>query len=355
MNNYLNKLFTPKLTRKNKYIGSKKTKKIYVPSVNQFLSTPKTLSPSHVYSDECFKKGKLKIARSGSYICENPFSIKAAELLLDNLRSKKPIDCSKIVAPKQYLSNCWFNCFFMSFFISDLGRTFSKSIRETMITGFVYPKKLREKLSENKNINSNSRIPVQFWKELIKLNLMIDGSINGDLTVLADTNNIIRGLNKYQKDFPKTQKAWNPVNFYLSLVKEITRFMPVKKYQLTLSEYYANPNISIDSLVHNATSDIIIIHCDNNVYKPLYLLDGVYRLDSVVLRDTKGYHFSAYITCNNEEYMFDGASYNSLEKRNWKENLNKDKSWKFDYRDPDSRDLSFNFTKDYCVLIFYKH
>ena len=56
---------------------------------------------------------------SGKRICVKWDSGKGQSIMLYNLNTKKGIDCNKIVAPKQHLSNCWFNCFFMVFFISE--------------------------------------------------------------------------------------------------------------------------------------------------------------------------------------------------------------------------------------------
>ena len=58
--------------------------------------------------------------------------------MLKNLNVKaKKINYDLILAPKQALSNCWFNVFFMTFFISDKGRKFFRYLRKSMITGIL--------------------------------------------------------------------------------------------------------------------------------------------------------------------------------------------------------------------------
>jgi len=74
-----------------------------------------------------------------------------------------------------------------------------------------------------------------------------------------------------------------------------------------------------------------------------------YTLDSAVLRNTEGYHFSAYITCNGDGFGFDGESFSRLEKFNWKSKLNKNIKWRF----AKQFDTFFNFTDGYQLLIYY--
>ena len=59
----------------------------------------------------------------------------AQTVLLQNLASKNVQPVEDIIAPKQILSNCWFNTLYMIFFISDKGRKFFKFFRQLMIQG----------------------------------------------------------------------------------------------------------------------------------------------------------------------------------------------------------------------------
>ena len=75
-----------------------------------------------------------------------------------------------------------------------------------------------------------------------------------------------------------------------------------------------------------------------------------YVLDSIVLRDKNGRHFSAYITCKGKEYGFDGESHARMQPFKWKKNLQKDKQWRFS----DQYQTFFNFTNGYQELFHYR-
>ena len=80
--------------------------------------------------------------------------------------------------------------------------------------------------------------------------------------------------------------------------------------------------------------------------------NSVYELDSVVLRNNKKHHFSAYITCNGKEMAFDGAGLNRLYSFKWKDKLikNKNSEWTFE----GSPSIKFNFEKGYQILFYYR-
>ena len=75
-----------------------------------------------------------------------------------------------------------------------------------------------------------------------------------------------------------------------------------------------------------------------------------YKLDSAILRNIGGYHFSAYLTCNKKDYGFDGASFKRIEPFNWKSKINKNIKWRF----ADEYPTYFNFTQGYQILIYYR-
>ena len=78
----------------------------------------------------------------------------------------------------------------------------------------------------------------------------------------------------------------------------------------------------------------------------------IYKLDSVILRDRRQNHFSSYITCNGEEYAFDGESFSRMEKFKWKSKLNRDIDFLFAEQ---FQDTLFNFKNGYQILIYYRH
>ena len=55
---------------------------------------------------------KIKVPVDGRKVCVPFTEAIAQQHMLKILAEKKPIDCSKIIAPRQILSNCWFNAMF---------------------------------------------------------------------------------------------------------------------------------------------------------------------------------------------------------------------------------------------------
>lgn len=74
-----------------------------------------------------------------------------------------------------------------------------------------------------------------------------------------------------------------------------------------------------------------------------------YKLDSVVIRDTRNQHVCSVLTYNNRLYKFDGASFSRLQPFNWKPYLNKDKEWGFK-----GVDLRWNFMNGSQELFYYR-
>ena len=56
--------------------------------------------------------------------------------------------------------------------------------------------------------------------------------------------------------------------------------------------------------------------------------DAIFKLDSAVLLDNDNNHFSAYVTINNEQFMYEGYSYSRIKPFEWKKKLNSKRSWK---------------------------
>ena len=119
--------------------GKKKNSKqphSFSPNVNQIISSLKSISPhkelgfAMCHDDQVYIKKDTHKGR-----CYGLKSKIAQTYMIDNLLSKKPVDCNAIIAPKQLQSNCWFNAFFMVHFISDKGRKFFRYLRLAMITG----------------------------------------------------------------------------------------------------------------------------------------------------------------------------------------------------------------------------
>ena len=75
-----------------------------------------------------------------------------------------------------------------------------------------------------------------------------------------------------------------------------------------------------------------------------------YVLDAAVLRDTKKVHFSAYLTCNGNQYGFDGESHARMQPFKWKNKLNKNTQWRF----AEEYNTFFNFKNGYQMLLYYR-
>ena len=85
-----------------------------------------------------------------------------------------------------------------------------------------------------------------------------------------------------------------------------------------------------------------------------------YKLDSAILRSTNGAHFTAYLTINKKDYMFDGERYESpskygklaqktITKFDWKKNIPTNDSWR---PEPKNEEI-FTFSKEYKVLLYF--
>lgn len=80
-----------------------------------------------------------------------------------------------------------------------------------------------------------------------------------------------------------------------------------------------------------------------------------YKLDSCIIRNTKGHHFSSLLTCEKKEYGYDGMSFHRLVPLSWKKHLNEDFAWQFEgSTDNDGNLLEWNFRSGYQMLVYYR-
>ena len=335
--------------------------KTFSPSVNKNLESLIEISPNvNIYNCEDPDKIHIKYGID-KYKCVKWDSKLAETEMLKNIRASK-INSDKVVAPMQVNNNCWFNCFFMIFFIDDKGRKFFRYLRETMVTGILPSKK---------------KIPKSLHKTFFMLNRYIDGSIMGykdtsEYALAMDTNVIIQRigneLNKKQETEGKKQRDYsgygNPLVFYQEIIDYL------KDEPVFLLEFEGSyPNIR-DLKVNKKLKipDIIIVSLSKKesaeFKKKISLEIGEYSymLSSIVLNDMLSSHFSAYITIDDEEYAFDGRSYNRLNSFDWSNNINKDSPMVWSSKNTDSNDFTsfspndtvFNFKKGYQQLFYYR-
>jgi len=332
-------------------IKSNNIKPSYSPSLNKNLLSLKTIAPKS-YIHNCPGTDVI-VQTKKSKKCMKWTGAKAKKTMLDNLLSKTHIECDKIIAPKQHQSNCWMNTFFMAWFISDKGRKFNRWFRETMIRG----------------VDPNGReISKKLKKPLWLLNKMIDASLRGfsidsgrRYADSMDTNEIIRSIYKAvskKSNVVKTKVASNPLTFYKELYNLISGdFMPwgtiTMRATQGLKKVIKSQLLEWDS--QNILPKVIFLifyddASDQIKPKKIKFDNKIYKLDAIIIRNTKRHHFSACITCNKNEYVFDGASYSAMRPFNWSEKLNKNEEWRF----AEQHDVYFNFKKGYQILMYYQ-
>jgi len=337
-------------THKKKTRGWNKTrksiptlKKSYSPQLNKYL-LPETTLTNRIDFHSC-NPGQIRVKKHG-YKCMNLNTIAAKQQMLKLLNRKLVI--RHITAPKQKLSNCWFNTMFMCFFISDKGHKFTKILRQIMITG----KRL-----------DGSTLDSQLIPIFLRLNVAIQSSFNNvsdRYYLLNDTNRIIASLAKYYPDeyrintITKAGDYGNPLSAYDTMIRYLfgtTNNTHVKD----IFEY------DFKNILHNRMPiqhDIIAVHLDQDIEyieKPLELLDSrnrMWRLDSVIVSNEE--HFICFVTINQKEYGFDGGSYSKLQRIRWKENINKNQNFNLDKGRKSVNGWSFNFTKGYQILLYYR-
>lgn len=368
-------------TRRKRKMKHKKTKKVYRSKiVLDILKEKKSYSPLvrsrvKILNPKSPAKNIFNIQKCGKYnipinISDKKYkclkwnSKKAQQIMLNHLYSKTKINPEEIIAPKQVLSNCWFNSFFMVFFISDKARKFFEHLRKTMITGV---------LPSGKSVDKNMRKPL--WL----LNRYINASLVGtrDPVIFAlrmDTNEIIRSLYSNLKKtkkkvedlligdvIVKTRKAGNPLDYYLRLIHNLGD-RNIKHLYLQ-NKIFNDLNISLSKIKY--TPEVIIIEnwerkTNENFPLSFNFNDNRYVIDSAILRSLNGAHFTAYITINGIEYMFDGERYvtpnkfgklsqKTLSKFKWKKKINSKSRWKTERKNEEE----FSFSKEYMVLIYY--
>jgi hypothetical protein len=339
------------------------TQESYSPSINKQLITLNSISREPLVNCNTnnaftFKSTEvLEISINNQ--CYPYFSRKAKDFLLKNLSANKHINPKNIITPIQALSNCWFNTMFVTLFISDKGRKFFHFFRQLMIEG---------KTSDNK------AIPKKLKNGLALLNYAIDSCLTGnEFAYKMDTNVIIKDIYKnipssYKDELPyitNIKEAGNPIRYYGSLIYYLHDKSIQIAYISSCSNEWKRQLLSKlkekESNKHNP--HIIILeffdresNTTNNKVAKFALPDGTkYKLDSVIIRNTKGHHFSSLLTCENKEYGYDGMSFHRLVPLSWKKNLNKDLVWRFEgSTDANDKLLEWNFRSGYQMLVYYR-
>lgn len=284
--------------------------------------------------------------------CIDYSSKEARVVILQNISTNNKLIPHNIIPPIQKHSNCWFNCFFMSLFVSDKGKKFMRYFIQLMVLGV------------NKN---NQRInPLELNKTLLLFALSINACYNNQISnnsLAYNTNNIIYGIAKSlprDEGIPSVDEHGNPFYFYKSLIsylegKETINMIRLNQNKHVKAFYQGNFNKNI--LPHII---VVTIFDNDDISKPqaedydnkktLVNLKGhEYKLDAVIARDLSKQHFCCCLTINKKKYLFDGAVFSRLKKKNWELDLNKNINWK-----PNQSSLEWNFMRGYSLLFYYR-
>lgn len=373
----------------------------FIPTINNLLNSinsTKTMrrnifdcdSPYDVYT-------KIENASSVKYECL-PFTNKKAQSQLLRLLVTKP-RFDSIKAPKQILSNCWFNAMFMCLFISDKGHLFSKVLRKIMITGKNTKSQYVGKELHKALFLLNSSIQQSFDNNKSKLientNYIIKDIYSIVMNQIQSTQNISQEHHMYMKNYIRNvDQAGNPLNYFSALCKFIQfdeiymcllKYNPVNKTYLNTKYVMSNIKPYPDILVYmfkqnvdvsknvrsyiNVDSSLNIIKSSkNNLVKTLKREkknktfkksrhnngNSIYQLDSCVLADNENDHFMCFITYKNKEYYFDGYTSSRISEYKWKNRIHSDKNMVFQKTDKYGPPQKFNFQKGLCYLIYYR-
>lgn len=334
----------------------------YSPSINKQLVELNSISRQSLVNCNTNKAFDFKALEPLEISINNqcyPYSSSnAKEFLLNNLAANKHLDPKNIITPVQALGNCWFNTMFVTLFVSDKGRKFFHFFRQLMIKG--------------ETADNNSPIPKKLKNGLALLNYAIEACLTGnEFAYKMDTNVIIKDIYKnipssFKEALPyitNIKEAGNPIRYYGSLIYYLHDKSIQLAYISSCNAMWKKQLLSKLKESESAKPHIIILEffdseskaTDNKVNK-FTLPDGTkYALDSVIIRNTKGDHFSSLLTCEKKEYGYDGMSFHRLVPISWKKNLNKDFVWKYEgSTDNKDRLLEWNLRSGYQMLVYYR-
>lgn len=248
-------------------------------------------------------------------------------------RIKNNIHISKIIAPKQIDGNCWFNAMFMMFFVSDKGRIFFHYLRELMIKGETLSTVIHD---------------TQMKNAMALLNFIVECCLSGNpLAHSLNTNAIIKKIHVLAKEkqikVPKEGEPGNPIYYYQSLI-----------------QYLGNSELKVEVWNHLKTitdpPHIIILENYHEHKRKHFTINGyTYELDSATVMDNNREHFCSTLTCNGEEFVFDGYSKSRLIPFHWKSRINENVNWWFkDYIYDFETETKWNFAIGYSLLCYYR-
>ena len=327
----------------------------YSPSINKDLISLKSVERKELFNcnnERAFLlKAPLKIGvpnASGKKTCYLYNDPVAKKYMLKNLKANKHVNPNQVVPPIQELANCWFNTMFVSLFISDKGRKFFHFLRQMMIEG--------------KQKGGNT-IPEVLRDGFALFNYAIDACLTGNkYAYVLNTNAIIQQIydsvpEEYRANIRDVDEAGNPVRYYLSLINYLgNRNLRVLFVQDCGPSWHFQVQDKLDTHLPNV---IILEFFNDDEPTPNketnFTMNGAkYVLDSCIIRDTERNHFSSLLTCEKKEMAYDGMSFHRLTYMDWKDKINADFKWQFKGSKDEGRLLTWNFSKGYYMLIYYR-
>ena len=330
-------------------------KSSYSPFINNDLVSLKSIERKEVLNcnnERAFLlKAPLKIGvpnASGKKTCYLYNDPVAKKFLLKNLKANKHVNPNQVVPPIQELANCWFNTMFVSLFISDKGRKFFHFLRQMMIEG-------KQK--------GGNPIPEVLRDGFALFNYAIDACLTGNkYAYVLNTNAIIQQIydsvpKDYRAYIRDVDEAGNPVRYYLSLINYLgNRNLRV----LFVQDCGPSWHFQVQDKLDTHLPDVIILEFFNDDEptpnkETNFTMNGAkYVLDSCIIRDTERNHFSSLLTCEKKEMAYDGMSFHRLTYMDWKDKINADFKWQFKGSKDEGRLLTWNFSKGYYMLIYYR-
>ena len=327
----------------------------YSPSINKYLVSLKSIQRNLVLNcnnERAFLlKAPLKIGvpdKSGKKTCYLYNDPVAKKYMLKNLKANKHVDPNRVVPPIQELANCWFNTMFVSLFISDKGRKFFHFLRQMMIEG-------KQK--------GGNPIPEVLRDGFALFNYAIDACLTGNkYAYVLNTNAIIQQIydsvpEKYRAYIRDVDEAGNPVRYYLSLINYLgNRNLRV----LFVQDCGPSWHFQVQDKLESDLPDVIILEFFNDDAptpnkETSFTMNGAkYVLDSCIIRDTEKNHFSSLLTCEKKEMAYDGMSFHRLTYMDWKDKINTEFKWQFKGSKDEGQLLTWNFSKGYYMLIYYR-
>ena len=380
--------------------------KSYSPSINRELSVKslQSLTPNELLI--CNNILKINLGNVTNPYCVNYNDNRVSKILLNNLKNSKHLKVSKLIPPRQFMSNCWFNTMFVTFFFSDKGRKFFRFFRELMIKGtktngekipkdihkifFVLNLFIEASYNNQKSKIRTKKIKLRFNKtknNKLKNNKTSNGFMQqiDSLTKNLNTNFYIYYLYKIIKNhkdkissenllsnkienfsLPNIKEPGNPLEYYETIFKYLN-YTPLKIFKINLNKEIDLNNYLLSQFQNQVNIPNILIIEDfesGNKFKKEYNFskNGIiynYKLDSIIITNRDHFdknansHFVSLLTINKKEYKFDGSSYSKLSTFNWKNLINENKDWSF-RENPLYYPELYNFTKGYKIMFYYR-